>query len=82
MELPYRSKSSLEEDAFSEETELKEDLTVDTRVYNGYQGSLMEPVDISISPESSADAQNSRAAEVSVQVCAILFFVVAFRLLN
>lgn len=82
MELPYRSKAGLEEESYSEETEEKEDVSVDNRLYNGYQGSLMEPADISISPESSADAQNSSAFTSRLQLCVTVCYVVALRLLN
>lgn len=78
MELPSRSNSGPDDEPYPEETEDKEDIIIDNRVYNGYQGSLMEPADISQLPaEGSVNAQNSSSADTHHRCICLLYVVCA-----
>lgn len=87
MELPYRSKAGPDDEAYSEETEEK-DVSIDNRLYNGYQGSLMEPADVSKSAEGAANAQNSAPSatqnhhHLSIHVCTIVTITLILRFVN
>lgn len=83
MELPYRSKASLEDDAAVEDSEDKEDVSIDNRLYNGYQGSLMESNDNNISQDGSLNSVNAsviiHSLHRTIQLCLVVCFRVVMR---
>lgn len=83
MELPYRSSGGSggggdpeghDQHTTDEEIEQKEDVSADNRLYNGYQGSLMESSDDNVSQDISADAINSATNHRALQFSIILCF--------
>lgn len=87
MELPYRSKAGLEDETLAEENEDKEDIGLDNRLYNRYQGSLMESSD-NISQDDSISSTNSSTHVViklqyyMLLLCLIMCLKLALRWLN
>lgn len=83
MELPYRSKASLEDETVVEESEDKEDVSIDNRLYNGYQGSLMESNDNNISQDGSLNLVNAsviiHSLHRTIQLCLVVCFRVAMQ---
>lgn len=78
MELPYRSKGGVDDEASAgDDLDDKEDPTVDNRLYNGYQGSLMEPNDNNISEDvagagASATAGGGGGLPFSRSLCLVV----------
>lgn len=83
MELPYRSKAGLDDEAVAEDSEDKDDISIDNRMYNGYQGSLMESNDNNISQDGSLDAvnvsTNIHSLHRTIQLCLVVCFRVVLR---